>query len=94
MALQGRRQMYFNVIFIGQLYLEMHMSLLQLVILAKEAETYQGRTRCQYILVAVDYVSKWVEVVALSSNDAKVVEKFLRKNIFTQFGTPRAIISE
>ena len=36
----------------------------------------------QYILVAVDYVSKWVEVVALSSNDACAVIKFL-KNIFT-----------
>jgi len=46
LALQGRRQMYFNVIFTVQLYLEMHMSLLQLVILAKEVETYQGRTRC------------------------------------------------
>ena len=30
-----------------------------------------------YILVAVDYASKWVEVVALSTNDAKVVVKFL-----------------
>ncbi|KAL5538842.1 hypothetical protein UlMin_045772 [Ulmus minor] len=37
-----------------------------------------------YILVAVDYVSKWIEVVALPTNDAKVV-KFLRKNIFTRF---------
>ena len=48
----------------------------------------------QYILVAVDYVSKWVEVVALPTNDSKVVVKFLRKNIFTRFGTPRAIISD
>ncbi|XP_075096173.1 uncharacterized protein LOC142174285 [Nicotiana tabacum] len=48
----------------------------------------------KYILVAVDYVSKWVEVVALRTNDAKVVEGFLKKNIFTRFGTPRAIISD
>lgn len=41
----------------------------------------------QYILVAIDYVSKWVEAIALPTNDAKVV-KFLRKHIFTQFGTP------
>ena len=47
-----------------------------------------------YILLAVDYVSKWVEAVALLSNDAKVVVKFLKKNIFTRFGTPRAIISD
>jgi hypothetical protein len=48
----------------------------------------------QYILVAVDYVSKWVEVVAVPTNDAKVVVKFLKKNIFSRFGTPRAIISD
>ncbi|XP_075099026.1 uncharacterized protein LOC142175918 [Nicotiana tabacum] len=47
----------------------------------------------KYILVAVDYVSKWVEVVALPTNDAKGVIGFLKKNIFTRFGTPRAIIS-
>ena len=45
------------------------------------------------ILVSVNYVSKWVEVVVLPTNDAKVVVRFLRKNIFTRFGTPRAIIS-
>ena len=47
----------------------------------------------QYILVAVDYVSKWVEAMALQTNDSKVVVKFLHKSIFTRFGTPRAIIS-
>ncbi|CAL2240363.1 unnamed protein product [Prunus armeniaca] len=47
-----------------------------------------------YILVAVDYVSKWVEAVALPTNDAKSVLGFLKKNIFTRFGTPRAIISD
>ena len=44
--------------------------------------------------MAVDYVSKWVEVVALPSNAARAVIKFLKKNIFTQFGTPRAIIND
>ncbi|KAL5547404.1 hypothetical protein UlMin_007091 [Ulmus minor] len=47
-----------------------------------------------FILVAVDYVSKWVEVVALPTNDARVVVRFLKKNIFARFGTPRAIISD
>ena len=37
----------------------------------------------EYILVAVDYVSKWVEAVALPTNDARVVIKFLKKNIFS-----------
>ncbi|XP_070026158.1 uncharacterized protein [Nicotiana sylvestris] len=48
----------------------------------------------KYILVAVDYISKWVEAAALPTNDARVVVGFLKKNIFTRFGTPRAIISD
>ncbi|XP_073313563.1 uncharacterized protein [Primulina huaijiensis] len=47
-----------------------------------------------YILLAVDYVSKWVEAIATSTNDAGVVVKFVHKNIFTRFETPRAIISD
>nr|GEV22345.1 reverse transcriptase domain-containing protein [Tanacetum cinerariifolium] len=47
----------------------------------------------KYILVAVDYLSKWVESKALPTNDARVVVKFL-KSIFSRFGTPRAIISD
>ena len=41
-----------------------------------------------YILLAVDYVSKWVEAILTRTNDASVVAKFLRNHIFTQFDTP------
>nr|GEU37665.1 reverse transcriptase domain-containing protein [Tanacetum cinerariifolium] len=47
----------------------------------------------KYILVAVDYLSKWVESKALPTNDVRVVCKFL-KNLFARFGAPRAIISD
>nr|GFA15130.1 reverse transcriptase domain-containing protein [Tanacetum cinerariifolium] len=47
----------------------------------------------KYILVAVDYFSKWVEAKALPTNDARVVVKFL-KSLFYRFGTPKAIISD
>ncbi|GJV25052.1 reverse transcriptase domain-containing protein [Tanacetum coccineum] len=47
----------------------------------------------KYILVAVDYFSKWVEAKALPTNDARVVVKVL-KSLFSRFGTPRAIISD
>lgn len=39
-----------------------------------------------YILVVVDYVSKWVEAIATKTNDSKVVVKFLKEHIFTRFG--------
>ena len=47
----------------------------------------------QYILVAVDYVSKWVEAIPSRTNDNKIVIKLLKENIFSRFGTPCAIIS-
>nr|GEZ19992.1 reverse transcriptase domain-containing protein [Tanacetum cinerariifolium] len=47
----------------------------------------------RYILVAIDYLSKWVEAKALPTNDARVVVKFL-KSFFARFETPRAIISD
>ncbi|CAM8878006.1 unnamed protein product [Rhodiola kirilowii] len=48
----------------------------------------------QYILVAVEYVSKWVEAVASPTCDAKVVKKLFKKTIFPRFGVPRTIISD
>ncbi|CAM8929142.1 unnamed protein product [Rhodiola kirilowii] len=47
-----------------------------------------------FILVAVDYVSKWVEAIAAPSCDAKVVIKMFKKIIFPRFGMPRAVISD
>nr|GEX72815.1 reverse transcriptase domain-containing protein [Tanacetum cinerariifolium] len=47
----------------------------------------------KYILVTVNYLSKWVEAKALPTNDARVVVKFL-KSLFSRFGTPKAIISD
>nr|GMC64399.1 Pol polyprotein [Ipomoea batatas] len=48
----------------------------------------------EYTLVVVDYVSKWVEAIATLRNDAKTVVKFVRKNIFSQFGMPRSFITD
>ncbi|GJW23077.1 reverse transcriptase domain-containing protein [Tanacetum coccineum] len=47
----------------------------------------------KYILVVVNYVSKWVEAQALPTNDARVVVKFL-KSLFARFGVPKALISD
>ena len=47
-----------------------------------------------YILLAVDYVSKWVEAAACPKNDANTVVGFLQRNILSRFGTLRTIISD
>ena len=47
-----------------------------------------------YILLVVDYVSKWVEASANLINDASTVVGFIQRNILSRFGAPRTIISD
>ena len=47
-----------------------------------------------YILLAVDYVSKWVEATSCPKNDANTVVGFLQRNILSRFRTPKTIISD
>ncbi|CAM8895895.1 unnamed protein product [Rhodiola kirilowii] len=48
----------------------------------------------QYILVAVDYVFKWVEPIASPTCEAKVVTRLFKKIIFPRFGVTRTVISD
>ena len=47
----------------------------------------------KYILVSVDYVSKWIEAIASPKNDASVVIKLFKSIIFLRFGVPKVVIS-
>ncbi|XP_073017790.1 uncharacterized protein [Primulina eburnea] len=49
---------------------------------------------CHSEAFAVDYVSKWIEAIPCRTNDHKIVIKFLKENIFSRFGIPRAMISD
>ena len=48
----------------------------------------------EYILVVVDYVSKWVEAIPTRTNDHREVLRFITRCIFARYGCPRAIISD
>jgi len=47
-----------------------------------------------YILLAVNYVSKWVERKAIRTDDSSVVVDFVRTHIFCKLGVPKTIISD
>ena len=48
----------------------------------------------KYILMAMDYVSKWVEAIPTTNCDAKVVLNFIRRNIFSRFRTLTVVIGD
>lgn len=50
--------------------------------------------RHEYLVVVVDYFTRWVEFSSLRSATAKTVARFLRKDIFTRWGTPDYILSD
>ncbi|XP_016164770.1 uncharacterized protein LOC107607316 [Arachis ipaensis] len=47
-----------------------------------------------YILLAVDYVSKWVEPIPTCLDDANTIVSFIRNNIVCHYGSPRVIVSD
>ncbi|MCO5614982.1 hypothetical protein L7F22_069269 [Adiantum nelumboides] len=52
------------------------------------------RTRAQYIIVATDYLTKWVEAKATPKNDARTTACFLYEYVFTRYGLPIEIVSD
>ena len=57
-------------------------------------EPFPKSKDCEYILVAVDYVSKWVEALPCRAADAKHARNMFHEIIFPHFGTPRMVISD
>ena len=51
-------------------------------------------THAQYIIVATDYLTKWVEAKAMVKNDARTTTKFLYKYVFRRYGLPIEIVSD
>ncbi|GKV20138.1 hypothetical protein SLEP1_g30300 [Rubroshorea leprosula] len=50
-----------------------------------------GRT---YLVVAVDYFTKWIEAKPLSTTTEKKIEEFLFNSILCKFGIPKRIIAD
>ena len=54
---------------------------------------FQKSQDYEYILVAVDYVSKWVEALPCRAANAKHARRMFHEVIFPRFGTPRLVVS-
>ncbi|XP_020206481.1 uncharacterized protein LOC109791584 [Cajanus cajan] len=53
-----------------------------------------AKGQCKFLLVAVDYFTKWIEAEPLATITTSNVQKFLWKSIVTRFGIPYAIITD
>ena len=53
-----------------------------------------GKGQCKFIVVGVDYVTKWAEVEPLAMITEQKVRKFVWRSIICKFGIPRALVSD
>ena len=54
----------------------------------------QGKGQVKFLLVAIDYFTKWVEAEALATITEARIRSFVWKNIICRFGIPLTIISD
>ncbi|PKI40009.1 hypothetical protein CRG98_039579 [Punica granatum] len=47
-----------------------------------------------FILVAIDYFTKWIEAITLASVTAKAVARFLKRDIIVRYEVPATLITE
>ena len=48
----------------------------------------------KYIIVAVDYFTKWVEAMSTFGNDGETAALFLFNQVIARFGIPREIVTD
>ena len=54
----------------------------------------QGKGQVKFLLIAIDYFTKWVEAEALATITKVRIRSFVWKNIICRFGIPLTIISD
>jgi hypothetical protein len=54
----------------------------------------ERRTSAKYIIIFLEYVTKWEEVELVESCTKEVAEKFIYDNIITRFGCPLTLIRD
>ena len=53
-----------------------------------------GKGQCKFLLVGIDYFTKWIEAEPLTAITARNVQNFVWKNIVCRFGLPQIIITD
>ena len=67
---------------------------LQIELFKRYMGPFPKSKNCEYILVVLGYVSKWVEAMPCGATDAKNSKKMFEETIFPRFGILRMVISD
>ncbi|GKA83830.1 reverse transcriptase domain-containing protein [Tanacetum coccineum] len=54
----------------------------------------EGPEKLKFIIVAIDYFTKWIEVKPLAKTTGREVKNFVWQNIICRFGLPRVIVTD
>ncbi|GKC33971.1 reverse transcriptase domain-containing protein [Tanacetum coccineum] len=54
----------------------------------------EGPGKLKFIIVAIDYFTKWIEAKPLAKTTGKEVKNFVWQNIVCRFGLPRVIVTD
>ena len=53
----------------------------------------QGPSKVKFLIVAIDYFTKWIEAKSVATITCQKIKKFVWENIVYRFGLPKVIIS-
>ncbi|XP_050379577.1 uncharacterized protein LOC126796908 [Argentina anserina] len=53
-----------------------------------------GKSQFKWVIVCIDYLTKWIETAPLAAITTEKVQHFLQRNIFYRHGTPESIIMD
>ena len=53
-----------------------------------------GKGQCKFVIVAVDYFTKWTEAESLATITEQKVRNFVWRAVICRFGIPRALVSD
>lgn len=54
----------------------------------------QPSRRCRWIIVAIDYLTKFIEAKAVTNTEARTVQKFIERRIILKHGCPAVLITD
>jgi hypothetical protein len=50
--------------------------------------------KCKFLIVGVDYFTKWIEAEAIPNIAGETILRFFKKNILARFGIPQVVVTD